>query len=152
MLLNFTPYLPVERGKKKFCFYRWTQNQKPLHIYNLPIRLPMGFARVVPHYLLATFKGFGVLTSLGHFTLIGFVDRRKLRKQDLNLRPLGYEPSELTELLHSAIISTLRSVNRTFFPYKAFSHLLTGASLYSLSFEPYAYSRGKSGLPKETLS
>jgi hypothetical protein len=25
---------------------------------------------------------------------------------------------------------TLRSVNRTFFPYKAFSHLLTGASLY----------------------
>jgi hypothetical protein len=47
---------------------------------------------------------------------------------------------------------TLRSVNRTFFPYKAFSHLLTGASLYSPSFEPYAYSRGKSGLPKKTLS
>ena len=64
----------------------------------------MGFARVVPHCLLTTFKGFSVLTSLGHFTLIGFVDRRKLRKQDLNLRPLGYEPSELTELLHSAII------------------------------------------------
>lgn len=83
----------------------WTQNQKPLHIYNLPIRLPMGFARVVPHFLITTFKALSVLTSLGrNFTPIGFVDRRKLRKQDLNLRPLGYEPSELTELLHSAII------------------------------------------------